>query len=213
MKSIAIIDYKLGNLFSVRQACLHFGANAIVTSNKIDLEKADAIILPGVGAFAEAMTNLKTLDLIDSIKKFVESGKPFMGVCLGQQLLFTESEEFINTKGLNLIEGTIKKFPISLPDNDKAKVPQVAWNTVHKANINWDSTPLNGLEDNDFQYFVHSYYTEPINSEIILTTTSYEGFNYCSSILKDNIFACQFHPEKSGEKGLLIYKNWINNIK
>lgn len=206
-KKVTIIDYSLGNLFSVKQACDFVGMSAEISSNKHDIDAADALILPGVGAFIEAMQNLENLDIIDSIKQNVLDGKPIFGVCLGLQLLFSKSEEFGSKDGLNLIDGTIRKFP-SIIDEKKVRVPQIAWNRITSKNKSWRDTPLREIDTNDFMYFVHSYYVDPASDSCILTQTNYEGLNYCSGILQNNIFATQFHPEKSAKKGLSIYKNW-----
>ena len=209
-KKIAIIDYQLGNLFSVKQACLHLGYDAFITSDPQDVVTADYAILPGVGAFADSMTNLKKLDLVEPIKDFVASGKPFMGICLGLQLLLTESEEFGNSKGLNLIEGVVKRFSNKNTEGGILKVPQISWNEIHKPRENaWANTPLSICNEGDYMYFVHSFYAQPTSDEVVLSTTNYGGHDYCSSVLKDNIFACQFHPEKSSQYGVKIYENWV----
>ncbi len=208
-KKVLILDYHLGNLFSVKQACDHVGINAEITSDKNLIEKADAFILPGVGAFIEAMTNLENLDLIIPLKDAVDAGKPLFGVCLGQQLLFTESEEFGAGKGLDFISGSIKKFPKENKEGAKMKVPQIGWNKIYKAENGWKDTPLQDINEDDYMYFVHSYYVKSDNKENILSLTDYEGVEYCSGVIKNkNIVATQFHPEKSGAKGLSIYKNW-----
>ncbi len=209
-KKIIIIDYELGNLFSVQQAFAHLGVEAIVSGNKQDIENADALVLPGVGAFAEAMNQLNSKDLVSAIKTSTQKGVPFLGICLGLQLLFDSSEEFGNTKGLGIIPGTIKKFNFN---NSKIKVPQMGWNniiepTAHK----WINTPLHDIQSNEFMYFVHSYYAEPLNIENVLCQTIYENKTYCSAIIKENVVATQFHPEKSATQGLKIYKNWIEKI-
>ena len=206
-KKVVIIDYQLGNLFSVKQACDTVGMNAEISSIKEDLLLADALILPGVGAFIEAISNLNKLGLIEIIKSKVLSGTPLFGICLGQQLLFTESEEFGAGNGLDLIPGIIKRFPENF-ENRKIKVPHIAWNTILKSNQSWENSPLNSLEENEFMYFIHSYYVNPSDLSCILTYTNYDGIEFCSSIQHNNIFATQFHPEKSAEKGILIYKNW-----
>lgn len=212
-KNVIIIDYNLGNLFSVKQACDTIGINARISSDKQDIINADALILPGVGAFIEAMHNLEELDLVDAIKDQVNAGKPLFGVCLGLQLLFSSSEEFGSGKGLDLIPGIIRKFPAAYNDK-KIKVPQIAWNKIYSYKQGWEKSPLFNVPENEFMYFVHSYYVDPAEESCILTNTNYEGLEYCSGILKDNIFATQFHPEKSAEKGISIYKNWatINNL-
>lgn len=212
-KKVVIIDYSLGNLFSVKQACDTVGINAKISSSKKDIDEADALILPGVGAFIEAMQNLESLDIVDTIKSNVSNGKPIFGVCLGLQLLFSKSEEFGSGNGLDLIAGTIKKFPESV-NGKKIRVPQIAWNKIHEHKQSWTNTPLKDINQDEFMYFVHSYYVDPTEESCILTKTNYEGMEYCSGILQDNIFATQFHPEKSAEKGISIYKNWaiLNNL-
>ena len=211
-KRVAIIDYQLGNLFSVQQACLHLNIDAFITSDKKEILESEYAILPGVGAFGDAMINLSKLDLISPISDFIASGKPFMGVCLGLQLLFSESEEFGSNKGLNLIEGSVKKFLSTSLQGDRLKVPQIEWNQICETDHNpWKVSPLKSCRNKDYMYFVHSYYVEPQSTNSILSTTSYGGYEYCSSIIRDNIFACQFHPEKSGEHGVEIYKNWFEN--
>ncbi len=209
-KKVAIIDYQLGNLFSVKQACLYLDTDATITTDKNELLQADYAILPGVGAFGDAMTNLHQLDLVQPIKDFIASGKPFMGVCLGLQLLFTESEEFGNSKGLNLVNGVIKKFAPSDTKGHVLKVPQIEWNQVYEASGNpWKQSPLHTCKNGDYMYFVHSYYAQPDSEQFVLSTTNYGGYQYCSSLINKNIFACQFHPEKSGLHGVEIYKNWF----
>jgi glutamine amidotransferase len=213
LKKVVIIDYQLGNLFSVKQACDTVGINAEISSNREDILNADALILPGVGAFIEAMNNLKKFSLDTAIQNKVNGGTPIFGICLGQQLLFTESEEFGAGKGLDLISGIIKRFPETFEER-KVKVPHIAWNTIFKLNQEWDNTALKDLNNNDFMYFIHSYYVKPKYDDCILTLTIYDGIEFCSAILRNNIFATQFHPEKSADKGISIYKNWalINNL-
>jgi glutamine amidotransferase len=212
---IVIVDYQLGNLFSVNQALLNIGMDVKVSTSVKDIDNADAIVLPGVGAFKEAMENLDNLQLREPILNAVINGKPFFGICLGLQLLFTESEEFGSTKGLNLIPGVVKKFEYSDSEGSKIKVPQIAWNSIHKPfDKDWSNTPLNNIESGSDMYFVHSYYVVPNAPDITLSQTKYHDKIYTSSINKNNIFACQFHPEKSADKGISIYKNWIsiNNL-
>lgn len=212
---IVIIDYKLGNLFSVNQALTNIGLNVKITSNAEEIESADAIVLPGVGAFSDAMNSLHELNLINPLKEFVATGKPFLGICLGLQLLFSESEEFGITKGLGLVKGRVKRFQNKNSDGELRKVPQIAWNQIHKINGNsWEYSPLNDIKEGEFMYFVHSYYVEP-EEPVGLSQTIYDGQSYVSSIQKDNLFACQFHPEKSAQEGLKIYSTWakINNLK
>ncbi len=209
--SVVIVDYGLGNLFSVLKACEYAGIKARISSDKKDIETSDALILPGVGAFGEAMNNLKKLDLVSILQDYANSDKQIMCVCLGMQLLMTESEEFGTQKGLNIIEGTCKKFQTKTADH-KLRVPQIQWNTIYPpegTSFNED-TLLSGVKPNEFMYFVHSFYVEPADKKVVLSLTNFEGIIYCSSLDRENIHAFQFHPEKSGNQGLKIYQNFRN---
>jgi glutamine amidotransferase len=204
---VSIIDFHMGNLFSVKNACDYVRLKTIITSDKSVLMNSNAIIIPGVGAFGVAIDNLKKLDLIAPIKNFIESGKPVMGICLGMQLLMSESEEFGNHKGLDIIPGRVVKFKNN--KTSKLKVPQVGWNQIFTDNMGlWENTPLKTTDNYEFMYFVHSYYTIPDNKEYVLSNTNYSDIIYCSGIQKENIFAFQFHPERSSKSGLEIYKNF-----
>lgn len=214
-KKICVIDFKLGNLFSVLQALKNIGLDANVSSEKQDISDADALVLPGVGAFNEAIQNLDELNLIQPLLDSVKNGKPLFGICLGLQLLFTESEEFGLSKGLGLIKGRVTRFNIVNREGLSRKVPHIGWNQIHCPDITtWNSTPLDQIPQDEFMYFVHSFYVDPAE-EVVLSETVYDSHRFVSSIFKENIFACQFHPEKSGIKGLNIYKRWaeINNLK
>lgn len=207
---IAIIDYQLSNLFSVKHAFDYLGVESKITTDKDYILKSDGAIIPGVGAFGDAMANLEKSDLIPVIKNFIRSGRPFMGVCLGLQLLFTESEEFGKFKGLDIVKGRVVKFK----GGKKVKVPQIGWNkiTKPKGSSLWENSPLKNIKNGEFMYFVHSYYVICEDKNIILSETNYEGINYCSGIITKNIFATQFHPEKSGQEGIKIYKDWLEQI-
>lgn len=209
-KSVVIINFQLGNLFSVQQACMHFGLMPQITDDKEKIRNAQAIILPGVGAFGDAMQNLQRLDLVSPLKDFIASGKPVFGICLGMQLLFEESEEFGNYKGLGIIPGIVQRFPDKYL-GDELKVPNIGWNTIYHNGGRWVDTPLENIKQNQYMYFVHSYYVRPLEEACILSFTSYKCFEYCSSIKYKNIFATQFHPEKSSYIGLNIYRDWINS--
>jgi len=209
-KKVTIIDYGLGNMFSINQAFNKVGIDTIITSDPKIIESSDAIVLPGVGAFGDAMKNLQQLKLIEPIHFFAKTGKPFLGICLGMQLLFNKSEEFGNHNGLGLIEGEVKKFDFTRINGECIKIPQIQWNQVYnKGYISWKDTCMSEIEDNSYMYFVHSYYAKPKDDQIILTYSKYGDLEYCSSLKKENITGIQFHPEKSGELGLNIYKNWI----
>ncbi|MHB8155173.1 MAG: imidazole glycerol phosphate synthase subunit HisH [Candidatus Omnitrophota bacterium] len=216
LSKVSIIDYGMGNLFSVKQACEHAGINALVTADKSIIESSDALILPGVGAFGDAMSFLEKLDLISSIKNFISTGKPFLGICLGLQLLMDESEEFGVHKGLGIIPGKVIKFPEQDNDGSRNKIPQVGWNRIIKnpslPRGGWANTPLRDIKDGEFMYFVHSFYVVPVQKESVLSLTRYGQTEYCSSFLFRNIFAVQFHPEKSSLEGIKIYRNWAESF-
>tara|TARA_Y100001958_G_C21168041_1_gene500392 strand:+ start:547 stop:1194 length:648 start_codon:yes stop_codon:yes gene_type:complete len=211
-QKVGIIDYGLGNIYSVNKACEFIGLKSVVISKKTDLKNVDAIILPGVGAFGNAMENLKKLDIIDSIKKEVNNGKPILGICLGMQLLMQSSDEFGHHKGIGLINGDVIKFPEK--DDQNLKIPQIQWN---KININPSSgNLLKGIPNDTYFYFLHSFFVRTKNFHIITATAEYKKIKYCCVIEHDNIFATQFHPEKSTNQGIKIlnnFKNYINNGK
>jgi glutamine amidotransferase len=204
-----IIDYGLGNLYSVLKACEYAGISAVISNDKKQIEAAQSLILPGVGAFGSAMNSLEKLDLVQPIRDFAATGRPLFGVCLGMQLFMSESEEFGAHKGLGLIEGVCRKFN-SRNGERKVRIPQIAWNTITSpAGKAFDSSSLlHGLKAGEYMYFVHSYYVIPEDPDTIITLTTYEGQEYSSGIAHSNIFALQFHPEKSSIKGLSIYKNF-----
>lgn len=213
--SVAIIDYGLGNLFSILKACERVGIKAFISNNKKEIENSKAILLPGVGAYSEAMKNLNKLDLVNLLKYESEASKPIMGICLGMQLLLDESEEFGNQKGLGIISGYCKRFPNINLQNEKLKVPQIMWNTIApNEGVKFkENTPLDILKPNEFMYFVHSYYAIVDKPENILSKTNYCGIEYTSSICKNNVSAFQFHPEKSAKEGLKIYERFKELIK
>jgi len=210
---VAIIDYRVSNLHSVQAACNKVGLSSVITFDAMQILDAKIAILPGVGAFGEGMSNLIESRLDDCIFRFVESGRPFIGICLGLQLLFETSEEFGSHKGLGLIKGTVRKFQFNFSRNIKYPVPQIGWNRIREDRTSWARTPLCNNQSDDFMYFVHSYYVEPKDKNVILATTVYGDQKYCSAIKQKNIFATQFHPEKSGSLGLKIYNQLKTNLK
>ena len=216
---VAIVDFEMCNLFSVNQACEYVGLEAVITSDRNVIAKSDAIILPGVGAFGDAMSNLKRLGLIEPIKDCLGKGTPLLGICLGMQLLFSESEEFGVNRGLDIVQGTVVRFPAVNNSGKRIRVPHVGWNRVMNAlrcKGEWSQTPLKDTKDCEYMYFVHSYFVKPAIPTITLAVTEYEGIKFCSSIHYNKVFACQFHPEKSAMEGIRIYRNWavsLNNIK
>lgn len=199
---IAIIDYDAGNLKSVEKALISLGEKPIITRNKEEILSADKVILPGVGAFADAMEKLHRYELVDTIKEVIDSKKPFLGICLGLQLLFEKSEESIGVKGLSILEGEILK----IPNQPGLKIPHMGWNSI---NIVKESKLFNGIDNGNYVYFVHSYYLKAKNTSDILATSEYSTLIH-AAIERNNVFACQFHPEKSGKFGLEILKRFID---
>jgi glutamine amidotransferase len=195
---IAIIDYGMGNLRSVEKGFQKVGVGARVVTDPLAIDDAPAIVLPGVGAFRDCMKNLEQMSLAEPIIRSIRKGKPFLGICLGLQVLFTESEEFGICKGFNLLSGRVVKFHAGL------KVPHMGWNNVE---IVRKPPILDGIPDESFFYFVHSFYVVPRDSNVIATTTDY-GNTFTSMVWRDNIFATQFHPEKSQGTGLRVLKNF-----
>jgi glutamine amidotransferase len=202
---IVIVDYGMGNLRNVQKAFERIGAEAGITRNKKEILAASAVVLPGVGAFKDCMENLEKYGLIDPLLRCVETGKAYLGICLGLQILFSESEEFGSHKGLDLIKGRVVKFK---PDPDH-KVPHMGWNTIEFQKA---SPFFQGIKDGSFFYFVHSYYVVPEEKEWVSTLTPY-GDPFASSVWKENLFATQFHPEKSQEGGLKILENFVKSIE
>lgn len=204
---IAIVDYGVGNLYSLVRAFKYFDIEAVVTEEASVLEQVDGVILPGVGSFEAGMRGLKIRGLENKIKEIAASGKPMLGICLGAQIMLTEGYEFGIFKGLDIIKGKVVHFPVLA---DKEKVPQVGWNTIFPAkNDAWQGTILNSFNKNDQVYFVHSYILEPEFREDILALTTYGDYTFCSAIKKGNIYGCQFHSEKSGTVGLKLIGDFI----
>lgn len=197
---IAIIDYGMGNLKSVTNALEKLGADAVVTRDKKVIKAARAIILPGVGAFGKCIENLEKLELLSFIKETIEEGKQYLGICLGMQVLFESSEEAPGIAGMGVLKGTVPRFTGNI------KIPHMGWNNIK---IVKEAEILQGIENSEYFYFVHSYYCSPEDKGIVATTTPY-GEEFASSVQKDNIFACQFHPEKSQGVGLKLLQNFIN---
>lgn len=200
--TIAVIDYEMGNLRSVQKALERVGADAVITRDPEVIMGAGAAVLPGVGAFGACMENLRRHGLVEPVKIFVASGRPFLGICVGMQILFDESEEFGPVRGLGILPGKIVRFA---PDPEgKRKIPQMGWNALR---IVKRAPHLADVKDGAQVYFVHSYYPEPADPEIVATTTDY-GCTFASSVWRDNVFATQFHPEKSQAVGLRILANF-----
>ncbi len=197
---IAIIDYDAGNLRSVEKALEALGQQVIVTKDAETIRQAEKVILPGVGAFGDAMANLQRLGLVEVIREIAASGKPFLGICLGLQLLFEDSDETPGVPGLGILRGHIKR----IPEQPGLKVPHMGWNNLE---LHHDGALFRGLPEHPYVYFVHSYYLEAEDPDIVTATAEY-GVTIHASVQSGNLFACQFHPEKSSQIGLAILKNF-----
>jgi imidazole glycerol-phosphate synthase subunit HisH len=210
-KMIAVIDYGMGNLRSVQKGLERVGLDARIVSTKGAIADAGGVVLPGVGAFRDCMTNLDRLGLIEPIKAAIRGGKPFFGICLGLQALFSESEEYGPCPGLDVFAGRVVRFPEAMPDPEapgpaapSLKVPHMGWNQIVQKQ---DTSILKGIAAGSYFYFVHSYYVAPADPGLAATVTDY-GIEFVSSIARDNLFASQFHPEKSQQLGLQLLKNF-----
>ena len=197
---IAVIDYDAGNLKSVEKALLSLGEEVLVTRDRQELLHADKVILPGVGHFGDAMEKLKSFGLVEVIREIAQNGKPFLGICLGLQLLFERSEEAPGVEGLGILKGEI----LRIPDDRGLKVPHIGWNSLKLQN---QGRLFRGLEEEPYVYFVHSYYLKAAEPQIVKAVTEY-GVEIDASVERGNVFACQFHPEKSSRTGLAILKNF-----
>ncbi len=197
---IAILDYDAGNIKSVEKAFKILGEETVLTRDFSVIERADRVVLPGVGSFADAMEHLKKYELDKAIKDYVESDRPFLGICLGLQLLFESSEESVGVEGLHLLDGVVKR----IPDAPGLKVPHIGWNSLDYPN---KGRLFEGIDEGSFVYFVHSYYLEAADPTIVKASTEY-GCHIHASVESGNIFACQFHPEKSSTVGLKILENF-----
>lgn len=212
---VTIIDYGINNLKSVSKAFEKIGKYPIIAESPNNILSAKCLILPGIGAFGDGMAELKKRGLIDPIKKKVQEGTPLLGICLGMQMLFTESEEFGRHEGINLIKGIVTSFKntneLKIPGY---KVPHMGWNNLEKSTASWNNTILKYTGENDEVYFIHSFYPIVKNNSYVLANTIYENQQFCSVVKKGNIMGTQFHPEKSGEIGLSILKAFceVNNL-
>ena len=202
---IAIIDYDAGNIKSVEKAFQSLGEDIVITRDRDVLLNADGVVLPGVGSFGDAMDRLKEYQLVDVIHEVVEKKIPFLGICLGLQLMFESSEESPGAEGLGLLKGKI----VRIPDGEGIKVPHIGWNNLTYPN---PGRLFKGIEENSFVYFVHSYYLQAEDPSIVKAATEYSTYIH-ASVEKDNVFACQFHPEKSSSVGMQILQNFINVVK
>jgi len=208
---VTIIDYGIGNLRSVTMAFEHWGAKIKLTDSAIDILKSDRLVLPGVGAFSDGMARLLKMGLIEPIKLFNQTERPFLGICLGMQMLFDCSEEFGLSNGLGLLTGRVVKIPESSTNGVPHKIPHIGWNELQKPsdNCEWNNSILDGIKPLTSAYFVHSFTAVPAQQKIRLADCYYNGQLISAAVRKNNLYGCQFHPEKSGKSGLIMIKNFI----
>ncbi len=205
--SVSIIDYGLGNLFNIQRAFDAIGVNSIISSNPKEIKESSHLLLPGVGAFEEGMENLKKQSLVETILEFSDSGKSILGICLGMQLLMSQSFEGGEHKGLDLIEGEV----LPLEKTPEIKIPNIGWTALMKNQEKEKSSSLlKNLPEDPYMYFLHSYQVQVDDSNHILSKTIYGDNEFCSSVQKDNIYGCQYHPELSAVNGLQILRNFVN---
>ncbi|WP_239615842.1 imidazole glycerol phosphate synthase subunit HisH [Cohnella mopanensis] len=213
-RSVTIIDYGIGNISSVRRALELCGATIKLSSDPKVIMDSDSVVLPGVGAFADGMEGLTSRDLIVPIKEFVKSGRPFLGICLGMQLLMDSSEEFGEHEGLGIISGKVSAIPNLDQNENKIRIPHIGWSELTTSGSDgdtWDNSVLEGIPQRSSVYFVHSYRVQPANRNTVLAITSYYNHEITGVIRSGNIYGCQFHPEKSGHVGLKIMNNFVNH--
>ncbi len=208
--NIVIVNIGTSNLFSVARAVEQCGFHGSITSDPEDVRRADRVVLPGVGAFGEAMGRLTASGMADSLRESASQGKPILGICLGMQLLFDGSEEFGAYRGMSLVPGRVVSFPPPSQDGPRYKVPQIGWNTVSPARgVDWPGTIMEGQATSSWFYFVHSFYCLPAQQSDIIGVTTYAELEYCSVVRRGHIWGCQFHPERSAKEGLRIYKKFL----
>jgi glutamine amidotransferase len=209
--TVTIVDYGCGNLFSIARALETVGGTAEVSSDPEQATNAERLILPGVGAFGRAVDELGSHGMKDAVLKFVQTGRPFLGICVGMQMLFDSSAEFGSHTGLGLIPGNVQPIPETKCDGSRHPVPHIGWNKLSRGEADWNGSILNGLSANDSVYFVHSFYGQFSDPAHCLATCDYNGRNLTAAVSRDNITGLQFHPEKSGPTGLDILKRFVNN--
>lgn len=214
MSMVTIVDYGVGNLFNIQKAFKSIGAGSKISNDPEEIAGSSKLVLPGVGSFEAGITALKESGTDEVVKEFAASGRPLMGICLGMQLMLSTSEENGKWAGLDLIEGKVVRFTESKDTQENYKIPQIGWNSISKPTgmeIDWNNTLLKSLDptDTSYLYFIHSYYVAPDDEQSVIAETTYGQDTFCSVVMKDNVVGCQFHPERSGKRGLQILEAFI----
>ena len=207
--SVTVVDYGCGNLLSVSRGLEHSGGSVNITGEPEKIAAAERLVLPGVGAFGKAMQGLNEKDLPDTVRRFVDTGRPFLGICVGMQAMLDYSEEFGRHDGLGLIAGHVEAIPKTGADGTMHPIPHIGWNVLTRENSAWDDSILAGVEENQSVYFVHSFHAVPDDENTLLASCSYDGRRITAALAKDNMTGCQFHPEKSGTAGLRILSDFL----
>lgn len=211
--SVTVIDYGIGNLLNVVRALEHLGAHITIATTATEVHPLpDRMVLPGVGAFGDAMAELIRRGFDDIVRNFTHTQRPFLGICVGAQLLFDKSEEHGEYYGLGIIPGQVRKVPVTAPNGTRLRIPHVGWSPLHlpEGRSTWQNTPLASIEPGTSVYFVHSYMPVPSNPEHRLADTLYHDVRICAAVARDNVIGCQFHPERSGAAGLSIIQAFLN---
>jgi imidazole glycerol-phosphate synthase subunit HisH len=208
-RKVVVVDYGIGNLLSVTRALTKIEADAALSNSPDEVANADRLILPGVGAFGDGMAGLAAAGLTDAVKRYAERDRPFLGICLGMQMMLNASMEFGSHAGLGLIAGTVVPVPTTASNDKPHKIPHIGWNRLNPANGGWSGTILEGLSDDRDTYFVHSFMADPTDPAHRLADCDYNGRRVSAVIRRDHLYGCQFHPEKSGPVGLRILQSFI----
>jgi glutamine amidotransferase len=208
-RKVVVVDYGIGNLLSVTRALSQVGADAVLSNSPNEVGNADRLILPGVGAFGDGMAGLAAAGLTDAVKRYAERGRPFLGICLGMQMMLDTSMEYGSHAGLGLIAGTVVLVPATTSENKPHKIPHIGWNRLLPSGCSWSGTILEGLSDDRNTYFVHSFMADPADPAHRLADCDYNGRRVSAAIRRDHLYGCQFHPEKSGPVGLRILQRFV----
>jgi imidazole glycerol-phosphate synthase subunit HisH len=210
---VAVVDTGMGNLFSVCHACRRVGLKPEITDDRSQILGAAAVILPGVGAFGDAMEALRLKDLTGVLRDVIAAGRPFLGICLGMQLLLSESQEFGSHRGLGVFEGDVVRFDRPREGDRLLKVPHVGWNRIlPPAGTSWKGSLLADVGPGAYVYFVHSFHVRPRDASVTAAVGRYGDVEFCAALCRENLFACQFHPERSGPSGLLVYRAFADHV-